>query len=218
MLLIGDAAHQMPPFAGQGMCSGLRDADNLAWKLGAVLNRDAPDTILASLQREREPQVRKITEMAIAAGRIVCTTDHQIAAQRDLEAAERASRNEPVPAMPIPPLGSSTMLRSDPDSGSVFPQFISATRRRSDDVLGPGPWLICSGGLPETKGSVACYRANDVPLEQFGTAFSDWLRERGAEAVLVRPDRIVFGSGAPAMLISDWNRALANSETAGASA
>jgi 3-(3-hydroxy-phenyl)propionate hydroxylase len=55
LLLAGDAAHQTPPFAGQGLCSGIRDAANLAWKLGAILREGAPDSLLDSYQPSASP-------------------------------------------------------------------------------------------------------------------------------------------------------------------
>jgi 3-(3-hydroxy-phenyl)propionate hydroxylase len=85
VLLAGDAAHQMPPFLGQGMCCGLRDAANLAPKLDLVHRGHAADELLDAYQAEREPEVRVIVELAVAFGRKVCTTDPQAAAQRDAE-------------------------------------------------------------------------------------------------------------------------------------
>ncbi|MEQ1866740.1 MAG: bifunctional 3-(3-hydroxy-phenyl)propionate/3-hydroxycinnamic acid hydroxylase, partial [Micropepsaceae bacterium] len=83
VILAGDAAHQTPPFAGQGMCSGIRDAVNVAWKLAHVLRGEASESLLDTYQTEREPHVRTVTETAIAMGRVVCIADPQAAAQRD---------------------------------------------------------------------------------------------------------------------------------------
>lgn len=82
VLLAGDAAHQTPPFLGQGMCSGMRDAANLAWKLHAVL-RGADEALLDTYQQEREPAVRSIVQAAVDFGRIICTLDPAQAAARD---------------------------------------------------------------------------------------------------------------------------------------
>ena len=68
VLLAGDAAHQMPPFAGQGLCSGVRDAANLGWKLAAVIKGAAGAALLDSYQAEREPHVRAIIDMALMMG------------------------------------------------------------------------------------------------------------------------------------------------------
>src|SRR5438105_10926829 len=82
LLLAGDAAHQMPPFLGQGMCSGLRDAANLAWRLDLVHRGAAHDALLDTYQLEREPHVRRIVELAVGFGRTLCTTDASGAAER----------------------------------------------------------------------------------------------------------------------------------------
>lgn len=67
----GDAAHLMPPFAGQGMNSGIRDAFNLAWKLAAVVRGDAEERLLDSYQDERLPHVRAILRFSETIGRVV---------------------------------------------------------------------------------------------------------------------------------------------------
>src|SRR4026209_2279247 len=54
----GDAAPRMPPFLGQGLCTGFRDAHNLAWKLDLVLKGKAPDRLLDTYQLERGPSAR----------------------------------------------------------------------------------------------------------------------------------------------------------------
>ena len=71
LMIAGDAAHQMPPFAGQGMCSGIRDAANLAWKLAAILHGRADEALLDSYQLEREPNTRAYIRLAIDMGRVV---------------------------------------------------------------------------------------------------------------------------------------------------
>uniref|UniRef100_UPI000D3DB30B bifunctional 3-(3-hydroxy-phenyl)propionate/3-hydroxycinnamic acid hydroxylase n=1 Tax=unclassified Variovorax TaxID=663243 RepID=UPI000D3DB30B len=85
VLLAGDSAHQMPPFLAQGMCQGLRDALNLAWKLDAVLAGHAGDSLLDSYGAERGPQVEEVTATVKRLGQIICERDPARAAQRDRE-------------------------------------------------------------------------------------------------------------------------------------
>jgi 3-(3-hydroxy-phenyl)propionate hydroxylase len=73
-LLAGDAAHQTPPFAGQGLCSGLRDAANLGWKLPLIVDGKVNPSLLDSYQPEREPHVRGVIAMAMMMGKTVCIT------------------------------------------------------------------------------------------------------------------------------------------------
>jgi 3-(3-hydroxy-phenyl)propionate hydroxylase len=195
VLLAGDAAHQTPPFAGQGMCSGLRDADNLAWKLAAVLKDGADPALLDSYQTEREPQVRSVIALAIAMGRVVCNTDPGMAALRDagMLAQRAAGAGPPSPAPPR--LGPGCVIEGRPGAGEFFPQPWRDAARL-DDVLGAGPWLISRRAL------------QDQPLAPFAEQLTPWLDARGAEAVLVRPDRYVFATGDADELAQAWRNSL----------
>jgi len=84
IFIVGDAAHQMPPILGQGMCSGIRDAQNLGWKLDLVLRSLAPDRLLDSYQSERLPHVREIIKLATRAFKIFKTRNRLVALVRNM--------------------------------------------------------------------------------------------------------------------------------------
>ncbi|MFE0418457.1 bifunctional 3-(3-hydroxy-phenyl)propionate/3-hydroxycinnamic acid hydroxylase MhpA [Streptomyces tendae] len=83
LLLAGDAAHLMPPFAGQGMCSGIRDAANLSWKVSLVLDGRADTALLDTYGTERAAHVQRAIDMSVALGKVICVTDPEEAARRD---------------------------------------------------------------------------------------------------------------------------------------
>jgi 3-(3-hydroxy-phenyl)propionate hydroxylase len=83
-LLAGDAAHMMPPFAAQGLNSGLRDAQNLAWKLAAVLSGGAGSVLLDTYERERRPHAEATIRLSVRMGRWMMTTDVRRAKLRDV--------------------------------------------------------------------------------------------------------------------------------------
>lgn len=74
VLLAGDAAHTMPPFAGQGMAAGLRDVSNLAWKLHLVTAGLASPDLLDTYQSERAHHLRQMTRLTALAGRLITTS------------------------------------------------------------------------------------------------------------------------------------------------
>lgn len=193
VLLAGDAAHQTPPFAGQGMCSGLRDAANLAWKLAAVTKGQADDALLDSYQPEREPNLRATIAMAIMMGKTVCITSRFGAWLRDLK-FKLARKLGKLPDGPpaYPPITAGLILPGTPAAGSYFPQPIAADGVRLDEVLGLGHWLISREDLANPD------------LAPFAEQLGRWLDSQQCEAVLVRPDRYVFGTGAPAELAAAW--------------
>jgi 3-(3-hydroxy-phenyl)propionate hydroxylase len=211
VLLAGDSAHQTPPFAGQGMCSGLRDAANLGWKLAAVLRQGASPDLLDTYQPEREPNVRALIAFAIGMGRVVCTRDPVAAAERDRAMlAQMAAGETAVPPPLATALEAGCLLAGSPGAGTLFPQATvgtGAARKRLDDALGDGPWLIgrAPGGA---VAGVAVHHVDEPALGPFRAALIDWLDRHGAEAVLVRPDRFVFGAGPAPALAQAWADAL----------
>jgi 3-(3-hydroxy-phenyl)propionate hydroxylase len=209
--LAGDAAHQTPPFAGQGLCSGVRDAANLAWKLAAVAKGEAGPGLLDSYQAERDAPVRAIIGLAMMMGRTVCVTDPDAAATRDAEMlATRAAGRAPSSAAATAPLPGGCVLAEAPAAGHYFAQPV-ADGTRLDDVLGDGPWLI-GACLREPAGlahaGLTLVALDEPRIAAFRPALAAWLTATGAPAVLVRPDRYVFGAGEPDVLAAAWRRAL----------
>ena len=212
VLLAGDSAHQTPPFAGQGMCSGLRDAANLAWKLAAVIQGRADEVLLDTYQSEREPHARALIELAIGMGRVVCLQDREAAAARDRQLLEsRKAGASPLPPLRPAPFAQGCILAGAAGAGDIFPQSTSgegARRLRLDDALPEGAWLISRAPVNVSCNGLVVRHLGDETLAAFRGDLTKWLDERGAEAVLVRPDRYVFGAGEPAALAAAWSRAL----------
>jgi 3-(3-hydroxy-phenyl)propionate hydroxylase len=207
VLLAGDSAHQMPPFMGQGMCSGIRDADNLAWKLIAVLRGDASAALLDTYQQEREPHVRFIIEGAIGMGRVVCVQDPQAAAMRDqgMIAARAASAgaSNPLPGLPGFANG---FLHPSKRAGEILPQTSQAKsangqRGKLDDLLTEGFVLLTKQAARALPPNVKQFILGHDITDETGR-LDEWFDTISSEAVLVRPDRYIFGTGAPNELIA----------------
>lgn len=215
VLLAGDAAHQTPPFMGQGLCSGVRDAANLAWKLDSIFAADASDALLDSYQTERAPHFRHVVETSVAMGRIVCELDPAKAAARD--AAMKAARASGGPGLgassggQVAPLTAGILRPKDPGAGWLFPQPTGAYRGnagRMDDCVGTGTRLVVDAAdvLPDTSALEAA-RITPVVLDPSGFVETGppsaraWLAARGVRAALVRPDHYVFGTATDATAV-----------------
>ncbi len=210
VLLAGDAAHQMPPFLGQGLCSGLRDAANLAWKIGEVLSGSSP-ALLDTYQTERAPHVQFVVEKAIEMGRLVCTLDPQEAAERDAAMLASPRIGKPIA---FPPLSDGLLLEGTPGAGEIFPQTINAEKHDFlDDRLGNRAWLIVGNGpaAPASEAIRSVSLESDLPIE-LAAPLSEWLLDRRAPAVLVRPDRYVFGTGDAETLLAAYSAMQAQPE------
>ncbi len=214
-LIIGDAAHLTPPFLGQGLCAGLRDAANIAWKLDLVLRGIADPALLDTVGPERQPQTEWFIAFAVELGKVLCELDPQKAAERDtmLRAAG------PPPALDPAPLGAGALHRDgDPLAGQLAIQGRLERGGREallDDLTGGGFTLITRDGDPlaalgpELRAVLDTLRVAVVSLDPAtpgGARDADgrttgWLDEHALHAVLVRPDFYVFGcASAPADL------------------
>lgn len=203
VLLAGDAAHQMPPFMGQGLCSGVRDAANLGWKLIAVLKGQAPLALLDSYQSERDPHVRAITGMAIFMGRVVCTQDKAEAAKRDADMTARPERERMGGGMPPLDGMTSGIFPGHPAAGQIAPEPRLKDGRRIDDVIGLAPYLVVTGDKPSGFAGDGHVFAMTELADAHG-ALAAMLGD--APAILIRPDRNVFGAGAASELLAAWAR------------
>jgi 2-polyprenyl-6-methoxyphenol hydroxylase-like FAD-dependent oxidoreductase len=217
VLLAGDAAHQMPPFMGQGMCSGLRDAWNLAWRFDLILKGIASDDLLDGYTPERRPQVRAVIDASIAMGKVVCISDPEEAARRD---DAYLSGNVP----PLPPFPGLTdgLIRADQNSdtggiGGLLSVHGQVRNRgavmRFDDAIPNGFHVIALGADPQryldadsravlaridaqTIG-ITCDESRlvaDRVLFDVSGRYRAFFDEHGAKAIIVRPDYYVFGA------------------------
>jgi len=193
VLLAGDAAHTMPPFMGQGMCSGLRDAANLAWKLDLVLGGVAGPQLLDSYEEERRPHVEAWTRISKDAGQISCVTDPTAARQRDARL-----RSGPAPLPPFPRLTGSLFVAS-PLSGTLFPQApVSVDGREElfDDIVEPD--LLLVEAVPDGLRVQPLLRSGQIThptlVRDVTGAYARYFADAQVRAVVLRPDRYVAGS------------------------
>ncbi|CAN7553038.1 bifunctional 3-(3-hydroxy-phenyl)propionate/3-hydroxycinnamic acid hydroxylase [Devosia sp. LjRoot3] len=189
VFLAGDSAHQTPPFFGQGMCHGLRDAANLAWKLAGVSNGTLGAAVLDTYQIEREAQVRHVIHAAIDAGRYICELDASKAAERDLRI--RGQKDIRSASELIAPIAS-PLFPHRPGERFINPQV--APEQKLDDVTGGG-WVLLIDGLieltPVAQDVLTAIGARTFDMDNLTDATGfvrGWLDQRDAVAVLVRPD------------------------------
>lgn len=146
VFLAGDAAHQMPPFLAQGLCSGFRDAHNLAWKLDLVLRDMSSDALLDTYFVERGPNARATIVESMRVGRHVNERDHEKARYRDEELMalqaekERIGNRKHLIAFRVPGFESGFRASGTLGAGDIFPQGLvrGAAEGLLDDVAGRG--------------------------------------------------------------------------------
>ena len=202
LLLAGDSAHQTPPFLGQGMCAGIRDAANLAWKLAAVVRGEAAERILDSYESERLPHAREFIETAMRLGEIIQTTDPAVAALRDQRFASEGT-TEIVNLSPALGPGARTGQAS---AGTLAPQPRLSDGRLLDDALAAHRFALLTSA-PESLQASPDARAVLERLNVYllcDPALGNWFQSLGAPHVLLRPDRYVAAIAHSADEVASW--------------
>jgi 2-polyprenyl-6-methoxyphenol hydroxylase-like FAD-dependent oxidoreductase len=222
VLLAGDAAHLMPPFLGQGLCSGVRDSLALAWRLDLMLRGVADQRLLHSYQEERKAHVRTVIDRAVALGKVVCITDPAQARERD--AAILAGSAPAVPEFPALTTG---LLQRDAagalalSAGRLALQGRVALGNRTarlDDIAGSGWQVIACDAhffealTPSEQDFALAIGMHFVAfganaLQDIDGAYGEWLTQLDTRCVIVRPDFYIF---ATANSPSDLRAALAD--------
>ena len=223
VLLLGDAAHQMPPMMGQGLVSGLRDAANLSWKLALVMRGAADDRLLDTYEMERRPHVKAMADASVGMSKIFLARSRWMARLRDrffatIQAVPRIRRAiRDMEFKPAAVYARGAFIhggrRGKTDAqGLMLPQYPVTTPAGSvlsDEVLGDGFALVVSGadaaavrsGVWDRLGArvVTLLPAGSAPradamVDETGR-IGAWFAARGVQAALVRPDRFVFAAG-----------------------
>jgi 2-polyprenyl-6-methoxyphenol hydroxylase-like FAD-dependent oxidoreductase len=211
VFLAGDAAHLMPPFLGQGLCSGMRDAVAFCWRMAAVLRGQASESLFESYGPERSEHVQEIIRQAVEMGRLICMLDPAEVAARD--ASMKAAMKNPALAVKPPPeprLGNSDAFQvTDPNAGYLSVQ--GRVRHGGqlglfDDVVGKGWQLLVRSGdaapvldqpvrdaMQRLGGVAADFGPQGDTIDVDGT-YASWFERLGVSAVLVRPDFYIFGT------------------------
>ncbi len=234
--IAGDAAHQQPPFIGQGMCQGLRDVSNLVWKLDRVLKDQSSPDLLDTYTVERRRHVQTLTSKIKAIGQNICERDPEAAEARDARIlAEGGGQPLTITRQDIVPPIEQGLIAGEgtPARGVLFPQpsiVEPSATTLLDKVTGVG-WRVFLDGRKIAAGEGARLGTQlaglavhaVVParngheeasvLEEADGVLADWFDRNSAVAVIVRPDHYVFGAARSladlSEQLSDLNRRLA---------
>ena len=208
VFLAGDAAHQQPPFLGQGMCQGIRDVANLAWKLEAVLRGRAPDRLLDTYGQERKAHVTELTRRIKEIGQLVGMRDLEAAQARDARLLEGCNGVvKSVPRQNVQPALSAGLIAQQAHQavGTLFPQPWICREDgdvRLDEMSGRGWRLMISEEAGPVFDELAKADAPGLQLLPVRTGrrgyverdgvMRDWFHRHRCAAAIVRPDHYVY--------------------------
>jgi 2-polyprenyl-6-methoxyphenol hydroxylase-like FAD-dependent oxidoreductase len=215
--LAGDAAHLMPPFLAQGMCSGFRDAYNLSWKLDLVLKGIATPALLDTYETERAPNARATIIESARVGQNVIERDPEKAKERDARLLamqaelERARGQKALIAFRVPGFSEGFVAHAGDGvhgAGDAFPQGVVRSKGSDalfDDIAGRDFLIVARNADPASAlppADLAFWRSIGGRLIALGTGgvedaegrYSNLMDEYGCDVIVKRPDHYIFGA------------------------
>ena len=185
VFIAGDAAHLMPPFMGQGMCAGIRDVSNLAWKISKCLRHKHDKKLLNSYQSERYSNVKEYIETTMRMGEFVNAvesikiTDNISSGKDGIESMKSIK----------PSLGRGLGKQKDNCRGKIFPQFKLKNKKYLDEEFSTKPILVLSSKFKKKINSkIKLIKSNNV------SGLDIYLKNINSKAIIVRPDRFILSS------------------------
>lgn len=202
VFVLGDAAHLTPPFIGQGMGAGLRDAINLAWKVAGVINGELPEAVLATYQTERKPHARSMIGLALGMGWAMTAGGHV----GNIVRRTVAPRLRFIPGLrdklthgTTPRLRESALVHRSRTpwhlAGTLCPNPVLTDGRRLDALLGNGFALVTTTRPLAFQCAALAEQGIVVHVAAPGGELERWLRRGHATAAVIRPDRTVMSAG-----------------------
>ncbi|MFN2427577.1 MAG: bifunctional 3-(3-hydroxy-phenyl)propionate/3-hydroxycinnamic acid hydroxylase [Candidatus Binatia bacterium] len=206
IFLAGDAAHQTPPFLGQGLNAGFRDVVNLAWKIQMVASGAAPESLLDSYEEERDPHAHELVDWAVAVGRLMDAMADAEAGRALGPPPDDLMRSGYGQGRTTPPLRRGLVTTEQVSdlgvTGYLFNQPTVAAQGGPlmfDEILGPGFAVVGRDASAlamskESAGRLESLGARIVDISAYELVAGCWDRLFAAHgAAIVRPDRYVFG-------------------------
>lgn len=184
IFLVGDAAHLTPPFMGQGMCAGIRDASNLAWKITMCCKKGHNEKLLDTYQSERSSNVRDYIKTAMKMGELLNSIGEFEVSDTVFIQPDGSIKMNTIK----PKLGKGLGISKDPNRGKIVPSLKNELEKDIDFLYSCEPILITNQNVNKKKFNIKIFDITDIPK------IETILKKFKSDALILRPDRFIFAS------------------------
>ena len=188
IFLAGDAAHLTPPFMGQGMCAGIRDVSNLAWKLSSSCRFGHNENLLQSYQTERAPNVRDYINTTMKMGELLNAIGNANVSDTVFMQPDGSIKMDTIK----PSLGNGLGAKEDINKGKTFPLIKLEDGSYFDNLFQGNAILLADKEIIQKLKSINI----NIPILSL-TNFPELikvLKKFKTKGLIIRPDRFILAS------------------------